>query len=108
MRRDQWVVISSVMGAGKLSARLITGRRQAASASSTAVTPANRKALRRPMCSPSQPPMSAPGPAGNRISQRMVLVMRPSMGAGVTAWRSARKLMNMNTAPTPNENSIHT
>jgi hypothetical protein len=30
------------------------------------------------------------------------------MGAGVTAWRSARKLMNMNTAPTPNENSIHT
>ena len=40
-------------------------------------TPANASDARRPTCSPSQPPISAPGPAGSRISQRIVLVMRP-------------------------------
>ena len=46
------------------------------------------------------------GPAGMRMSQRIVLVMRPSSGSGVTAWRSARKLMNTSTAPAPNISSI--
>jgi hypothetical protein len=32
----------------------------------------------------------------------MVLVMRPSRRCGVTAWRSARKLMKMKTAPVAN------
>ena len=36
----------------------------------------------------------------------MVLVMRPSMGPGVTDWRSDKKLMNMNTAPMPNISSM--
>ena len=47
-----------------------------------------------------------PGPAGIRISQRIVLVIRPSSGAGVTAWRRARKLMKMKTAPVENIISI--
>jgi hypothetical protein len=33
------------------------------------------------------------------ISQRMVVVMRPSIGEGVTDCRIARKLMNSNVAP---------
>ena len=64
-------------------------------ASSSAPPPATASDARRPTCSPSQPPSSAPGPAGIRISQRIVLVIRPSSGAGVTAWRKARKLMKM-------------
>ena len=71
------------------------------------MTPAKPNAVRNPTCSPSQPPSRAPGPAGNRISQRMVLVMRPSIGAGVTDCRSDRKLMKMKTAPTPNDNSMN-
>ena len=40
------------------------------------------------------------------MSQRMVLVIRPNIGPGVTDCRSDRKLMNMNTAPMPNIISI--
>ena len=77
--------------------RPAAGRRRRQSAS----------AARSPTCSPSQPPIKAPGPAGSRISQRIVLVMRPSSGSGVTAWRMARKLMKISTAPTPNVNSMN-
>ena len=41
-----------------------------------------------------------------RISQRIVLVIRPSSGAGVTDWRSARKLMKISTAPVENIISV--
>ncbi len=70
------------------------------------MVPANPKATRKPKCSPSQPPKSAPGPAGSKINHLIVLVMRPSIGAGVTDCRSDRKLMVMNTAPTPNDSSM--
>ena len=66
------------------------GSRDATSASSKAVPPPKPSAQRRPQCSPNQPPNKAPGTDGNRISQRMVLVMRPSIAAGVTDWRRAR------------------
>ena len=63
---------------------------------------AKPSAQRRPRCSPSQPPSSAPGPAASNVSHRIVAVMRPSSGSGVTACRSARKLMKMSTAPAAN------
>jgi len=77
----------------------MSGSRQATSTSSNDTPPEKAKAARSPTCSPSQPPKSAPGAAASSVSQRMVLVMRPSSGSGVTAWRKARKLMKMNTAP---------
>src|SRR5918993_3515569 len=84
----------------------ITGRRHASAARPNAAPPANIGAARNPTCSPSQPPSSAPGPAGSSINQRIVLVMRPSSGAGVTACRIARNVMKISTAPTPNIISI--
>ena len=80
--------------------------RQATSVNRIPHTPENASDARRSTCSPSQPPISAPGAAGSRISQRIVLVIRPSMRAGVTDCRSARKLTKINTAPMPFISSI--
>ena len=93
---------------GRAAARAARGSPPGASRPAPATAPSTGKDQRRAQaeCSPSQPPSSAPGPAGSRISQRIVLVMRPSSGSGVTAWRSARKLMKISTAPTPNSSSI--
>ena len=88
------------------STAAITGTRHATNANSNAVTPANVSGARRPKCSPSQPPNNAPGPAGNRINQRMTLVMRPNKCSGVTAWRMDKKLMKMNTAPIDHSSNI--
>mmetsp|Transcript_50955 Transcript_50955/g.119451 ORF Transcript_50955/g.119451 Transcript_50955/m.119451 type:complete len:308 (+) Transcript_50955:1544-2467(+) len=98
--------VATSTGWGSSRTPRITSCRQAHSASRQAPAPAKPSAARSPTCSPSQPPISAPGPAGSRISQRIVLVMRPSIGAGVTACRSDRKLMKISTAPTPNANNI--
>ena len=95
----------SIAGVSTLRGRQ-AGWRHATSASASAVAPANTSAARKPACSPSHPPISAPGPAGSRISQRIVLVMRPSSGSGVTACRMARKLMKMKTAPVVKATSI--
>src|SRR5262249_24744790 len=95
---------ASIFGSSLM--RRITGWRQATALTSKTPLPGNSRDERRPTCSPSQPPSSAPGPAGIKISQRMVLVMRPSIGAGVTLWRSDRKLMKISTAPAPKQNSM--
>jgi hypothetical protein len=98
--------MASALRLGSVLTLRITFNRAASAASSNAVPPANARATRSPKCSPNQPPNSAPGPAGSRINQRMVLVIRPSIGAGVTDCRSDKKLMNMNTAPMPKHSSI--
>src|SRR5262249_54808709 len=84
--------VASLAGGGSAFTGRIGARPNATAARTKPPMPANANAARRLTCSPSQPPISAPGPAGSRISQRIVLVMRPSSGSGVTAWRIARKL----------------
>ena len=88
-------VTASASSAGSVLTLRITGRRHATTASSRVDTPAKPSVSRSPTCSPSHPPQRAPGADGNSVSQRIVLVMRPSREAGMTAWRSDRKLMKI-------------
>ena len=60
-------------------------------------------AARRPTCSPSQPPSSAPGPPAAGSASAWCWSCARAAAAGVTAWRSARKLMKISTAPTPKQ-----
>ena len=98
--------MASALSLGSVFTLRTTLTRDATAANASAVAPAKPNAARNPRCSPSQPPKRAPGPAGNKMSQRMVLVMRPKSRAGVTDCRSDRKLMNMKTAPTPYDSSM--
>src|SRR5579859_868690 len=98
-----WARASSV---GDILTLRITGNLHAIMPKSTDAIPEMASVARKPAWFPSHPPHSAPGADGTKLSQRIVLVMRPSSGAGVTAWRRARKLMKMNSAPTPRRRSI--
>ena len=69
-------------------------------------TPAAHKELRMPQCSAIQPPKTAPGPAGNKISQRMVVVIRPNKSVGVNDCLSDKKLTNNSVAPQLKQSSI--
>ena len=61
--------------------------------------PAQANELRMPQCSAIQPPKIAPGPAGNRISQRMVVVILRSRSVGVKDCLSDKKFTNSKVAP---------
>jgi hypothetical protein len=81
-------------------------QRQATSTSSSDTPPAKASARAQPHVLTQPAAQQGAGPGRQQRQPAHGAVMRPSSGSGVTAWRSARKLMKMNTAPVVNSISI--